>query len=126
MNDRCHNPKNTSYRNYGGRGIYVCEQWRSDFLQFVRDIGARPSEQHSIDRIDNDGPYTPEKFRWTTFNQQFQNRRCSFYVKGHYLADLAKQVGIKRQTLRNRIERGWTFEEAISVPVHTYQRKSNV
>ena len=73
MRQRCSNPKNEQYRNYGGRGIKVCSRWAT-FWNFLEDVGNRP-EGYSLDRIDNDGNYEPGNVRWATPLQQSNNRR---------------------------------------------------
>lgn len=74
MHRRCYNPNVFAFEHYGGRGIKVCERWFK-YENFLADMGRRPTPQHSIDRIDNDGDYTPQNCRWATKSEQRLNQR---------------------------------------------------
>jgi hypothetical protein len=85
---RCTNPKNDHWKDYGGRGITVCSVWRKDFAVFFANVGPRPSNHHSIDRINNDGNYEPGNVRWATPKEQRSNqRKVEFCRKGHPLTE---------------------------------------
>jgi len=77
MKQRCTNFNSEDWRDYGGRGITVCERWLDSFENFYEDMGHRPTSNHSIDRIDNNGNYEPSNCRWATASQQQFNKRCS-------------------------------------------------
>lgn len=121
MLQRCGNPNNPGWANYGGRSITVCERWQESFENFLADMGNRPSSRHSLDRINNEGNYEPGNVRWATREQQNRNNRRNFVVEfrgvRRCLAEWAEQVGISAGTLFKRIrERGWDVERAFFTP----------
>lgn len=77
MKQRCLNSRNKAYKNYGGRGISVCDRWLSSFEDFINDMGPKPFEGAQIDRINNDGNYEPTNCRWVTKQENHMNRRCT-------------------------------------------------
>lgn len=126
MRSRCTNPKNNSFRDYGARGIRVCERWSKSFESFLADVGRRPSPGHSIDRIDNSRGYEPGNVRWATRYQQNSNRRSNrvLTVRGRSmtLAQWAAELGVERRTLTTRLRLGWSVERVLTEPVNLAKR----
>jgi len=118
---RCENPNDASYSYYGGRGIVFCSQWADSFEQFLRDMGPKPTPFHSIDRIDNDGPYSPQNCRWATSYEQSRNKRNNTWLvfKGacRPIEDWARYLGVNRSTLSMRLLLGWDVESILTTPV---------
>ena len=75
MKARCYNPNNAAYKDYGGRGIIVCDRWKNSFSLFCKDMGSKPFPKAQLDRIDNDGNYEPGNCRWVSTTTNNQNRR---------------------------------------------------
>lgn len=130
MCQRCTNPKNTSYRNYGGRGIKVCDRWLGEqgFENFLTDMGERPSDGYSIDRIDNNGDYCPENCRWATKKEQCNNMRktimLSYNGETHSLSEWCDITGFCYETAYNRYRKGYDFETIFRKG--TLQKNKNV
>lgn len=118
MRSRVGNPKNNKHEHYGGRGIKVCDRWLESFENFIADMGDKPTPQHSLDRIDNDGDYCPENCQWATKKQQLRNtRRCHLVTCNgvtRTLAEWEEITGIQRRTIHYRLKAGWPVEEALS------------
>jgi hypothetical protein len=129
MADRCNNPNHNHYKYYGGRGIKVCKRWqgKDGFVNFLSDMGERPSLKHQIDRIDNNDGYYKENCKWSTKIEQARNRsnNRNYLInnKNKCLSVLAEEYNICRSTLENRLRRGWTIEKALNTPVKKYRRK---
>lgn len=121
MKQRCGNPKFPKFADYGARGIEVYEPWRKNFATFLADVGERPSPQHTLDRIDNDGHYAPGNVRWATRAEQQANRRTPILVLEYAgetktLREWAAHFGLKYRTLFERFRRGTLSPEEILAP----------
>lgn len=121
MLQRCLNPKTIGYKNYGGRGIKVCERWLK-FENFYEDMGDRPFKRATIDRINNDGDYCKENCKWTSYKEQARNKRTNYLItyKGKTLplATWAEELGIKPTTLDYRVKTWSSIERAFMEKIH--------
>ena len=120
MISRCHNPNSPHFKGYGARGISVCDDWRESYMMFLGNVGRRPSDRHSIGRIDNDGNYEPGNVRWETREQQHNNTRANVWIEydGKRLtcAQWERHVGLPTGMIASRLARGWTGMRAITTP----------
>jgi len=118
MKSRCFNENNPQYHTYGGRGIYVCDEWKKDFQRFVEDMPPRPTRDHQLDRTDNDGPYSPDNCQWSTRKVNMERRTNTTYVEidgtRYKLLDLVKISGRGRDTVLERVKRGYGYSDVIS------------
>lgn len=126
MKKRCLNSRHKRWSDYGGRGITVCDRWIMSFYNFLADMGERPSAFHSLDRIDNNGNYDPSNCRWATRQQQNGNTRYNHFVSynGQTLcvAALERELGMPITSLKQRLARGWSIDDAVTVPVRVSKR----
>lgn len=118
MKRRCNNPHFRGYKNYGGRGIKVCDRWLHSFDKFLADMGERPGKEYSLDRIDVNGDYSPENCRWATRKEQANNttKTIHFTHNGvtHSIAEWSEIYGIPQRTAHGRYKRGFSFEKIFS------------
>lgn len=119
MIQRCTNPRSPSWPRYGGRGIAVCDEWRS-FARFLADMGERP-DGRQLGRIDTYGPYANGNCRWATSTENVRNRRNTklLFFEGETLpvAEWSERTGIPYETLRQRVDAGWSARRALSAPL---------
>lgn len=119
IRQRCYNKNIGAYKDYGGRGITVCDRWLESFPNFISDMKAKPSPKHSIDRIDVNLGYSPENCRWATWEMQQQNKRNTrrFLFNGEVmcLTSIAKILNIPQTTMQRLvIAKGMTIEQAVA------------
>ena len=122
MMKRCYNKNYRKYKNYGGRGIVVCERWLESFDNFYEDMGDRPGKNYLLDRIDVNGNYEPGNCRWVTSKKSSRNKRTTILItysnETKCLAEWSEVLNIKYGTLYTRIkENGWSVEKAFTTPV---------
>ena len=126
MHERCEYEKHPQYHNYGGRGICVCDEW-SEYIPFAKWAFSHGyADDLSIDRIDVNGMYEPDNCRWVTMKEQANNKRTNrivVYNENEYtLTELAELIGMNKTTLKERLNAGWSVEDAVNRPIR-FRRK---
>lgn len=129
MMGRCYNKRNPDYKDYGGRGIVVCDEWKasSNFLRWADTSGYAPGL--TIERINNDGNYCPENCKWITNEQQARNRRSNHWItvngQTKLMIDWAAESGINYDALRWRVSAGWPVNELLAPSNSLSRRRKN-
>lgn len=123
MYRRCYLPSQPNYKDYGAKGVTVCDEWRGPggYERFLAEVGRRPSPEHSIDRIDSSLGYQPGNCRWATSQEQNRNRSRTRWIEvdGERLClqDWADRLGCKHTTISQRLRYGWSERRAVTEPV---------
>lgn len=120
MRQRCNNPDCDRYPTWGGRGIKICRRWRN-FQLFLDDMGRRPTPRHTIERIDNFGPYEPDNCRWATLTEQGRNKRNNRLLTLNSetlpVSVWAERIGVNPDRIHCRLHRNWSVERALTTPL---------
>ena len=120
MINRTTNKNYHAYKDYGARGIKVCDRWLHSFENFFDDMGYAPTPSHSVDRIDNNKGYSPNNCRWATKIEQAANRRVNRFItynnETHYIEEWGRITNIGGVNIIKRLERGWSIEKALTTP----------
>lgn len=125
---RCHNPKSRGFKNYGAKGITVCEKWKT-FEGFWEDMSNGYKDNLTIDRINNSKGYSKSNCKWSTpreqQNNRSNNRKFTFDGETLTMMQWARKTGLKRQTIESRLRRGWTVENALTTHIMKHSILNN-
>lgn len=127
MINRCYNPTNIGFHNYGGRGIKVCQRWHS-LINFITDMGFKPSPEYTLERINNNRGYEPQNCCWATRKSQARNKRTntmvSFQGQIKPLIEWAEELKMSYSAIVSRISSGWSIYNALTIPIQKKHKLS--
>lgn len=128
---RTTNPNSHSFKNYGAKGVRMCDEWSTNFFKFVEDLGMRPTPEHTLDRFpDRDGDYEPGNVRWATRQEQAENRGVNRFVnldgEAVSLSEFARRKCVNYYTLRNRIDRLKETPEQAVVGIRAFHGRPRI
>lgn len=131
MKNRCNNEKTARYKDYGARGITVCDEWCNDFKAFYDwSMANGYSDDLTIDRINNDGNYEPSNCRWITIKQQSRNTRHNTLLtlngEAHCLIEWSEITGITKSCIQDRLRYGWSVERALTTPMRKNKNRKKI
>ncbi len=119
---RCLDPTCKSFKDYGARGITLCQEWLTNYSTFVEHVGRRPSPTHTIERIDNERGYEPGNVRWATRAEQNSNTRANRFLefngKRQTLSQWSRETGLSHPVIIRRLQRGWSLERSLTQPTN--------
>ena len=122
IKQRCNNPNNNKYHRYGFRGIKVCPRWLNSFELFLKDMGSKPTNCHSIDRVDNNGNYEPSNCKWSNQKQQQNNKSTNHFLtldgKTKTIAQWAESLEMSQDVIFARKKLGWSDRDALLKLAH--------
>lgn len=130
MKNRCYNTKTERFKDYGGRGIIICEEWRNNFKSFYDwSMSNGYKDGLTIDRINNNGNYEPKNCRWVEIKTQNRNARSNHLItyknETHCISEWAEITGISRYVITNRLKYGWSIERVFSTPIRSHKLYKN-
>ena len=128
---RCENERRPDFKDYGGRGVSVCREWRENYIAFLSYVGRRPGKAYSIDRYpDQNGNYEPGNVRWATKREQANNRRSACRISAFGMSLTAPEwselKGIRSRTIKSRLRLGMSPEDALTRPLQTTADRRNL
>lgn len=129
IKQRCYNKNHPNYADYGGRGIQMSDEWVNDPVKFCEDMGTKPTNKHTIERIDNNGNYCKENCKWDTRKTQANNRRSNHLLtyngKTQNIEQWSKETGLTKLVICNRLNANWDIEKVLTYPVQPTRPKKH-